>query len=136
MPSGRALHQSYEMPLAQPIRAAVEPATATGINWQMSLLPPGGVQWNISDNSADANIRFSMTVDVNGQIPDVVEKTLLCKMICMIIISNLHDSHLVDAYESLVDIYKWQLEAKNVLDEEPRLRHLNTSTPQKLGKLW
>jgi hypothetical protein len=110
--------------------------TATTIDWQ-ALPLQGGVQWQISDATADWTARFSATVDVTGQLPHSLQQALFYRMICIYLIAHLHDQSLSEACEALFDIYKYQGAAdQDLAYDEPQLRHVSTSKPRQIGNVW
>src|SRR5271166_1195754 len=134
MPSGGASPQSYTMPLILGPSMTAEPTIS--IDWQ-GLPPLGGVQWQISDVTADWKAHFSATVDITGQLPPNLQQALFYRMICVYLIGHLHDKSLPEACETSLDIYKYQdAPDQDSTYVEPQARHVSTSKPRQIGHIW
>lgn len=121
---------SYMMPLSQESQNSPEPI---GVDWGI-LFPSGGFQWLLSDGSPDGAIQINTTVDVMGVLPPDLKLNTVCKMICIYLVSHLNQKSLIEACESLGDIYASQREAENYIPYEPRPEYLGTFAPDKLGR--
>ncbi len=127
---GGALPPNYATPLDRPRFNVAEPSD---IDWQV-LLPPIGVQWQLSNATADGKIRFHTTLDITGQVPAEVRFNAFCKLVCIYLVSHLNQESLIEACESLRDIYTWQSEKAEIIVHERQPEYLGTFTSDQLGR--
>lgn len=87
------------------------------MNWDP--VPDSGAQWSWANLSPDGNVLFSTTVDVSGALPPDEQLTAFCRVACIYLITRLSKSGLMDACNSLYDIYVWQQEQIRLLGKAP-----------------
>ena len=75
-------------------------------NWDLN---EGTYVWSASHGEPGSKIRFLNAIEVTGAIIERLSPATLGRALCCILISKLSDDHVVQAYESLKDIYAWQL---------------------------
>jgi hypothetical protein len=95
----------------------------------------GVVQWQLSDPSADWAARFYAGVDSTGQLPPTLQQILAYRLLCVFLINQIRDDLLPEVVETLLDIHKYK-NAPPPEYEEPKLRHVHTSVPRQIGRLW
>lgn len=75
----------------------------------MNLHPVGGYEWMSVDEAQDGRVQFLTTMDVTGQLTPELYQTALCRMVCFYIVGRLTGEALTEAYQSLADVYSWQV---------------------------
>lgn len=67
-------------------------------------------QWSAVDETTDGKVQYVTTVDIDVPTPSYVSQEAWCRILCFYIVGHLSGKALVDACESLVDTYRWQIE--------------------------
>ena len=120
-----ASHQNYGMSLAQNLLNNPN-ATATA---------GSGMYWTFSGTSPDGNVFHVTNVYVaNDASPKDYQDATWCRLACYYLINHLDNKSIIEACESLYDIYKWQSQSMPPL--QPEMRRIGTVTPKQVGKVW
>ena len=83
--------------------------------WNRLLVPGKAFEWSHADPNLGGKIEFVTTVDVTGQISAGVEETAMLRLACVYVIARLSGKALVDAFQALVDQYRWQTDRLNAV---------------------
>jgi hypothetical protein len=86
--------------------------------------------------SPDGYLSHTTSVYATSTIPPEHRETFICRIVCMYMIGFLSEKSVIEACESLSDIYKWQIESSHVAAHEPQWTNFGASTPKQLGKIW
>ena len=85
--------------------------TLSGQSLWTSLLVPGtSLERSYTDANLEGKLQFVTTVDITGAISRGAEELALLRLACIYIVGQLSGKALVDAYEALVDQYRWQVD--------------------------
>lgn len=71
--------------------------------------PGGGLHWSWGDSTADGQVAFNASVDLAGRFLSEANKVAFCRAACIFFAAKLDDAAIVEAYESLHDLYRWQI---------------------------
>lgn len=87
------------------------------------------LHWLHTNEGANGRVRFLATVQYTGdELPEATDPTM-CRVVCFQIISRLREPALRQAFESLADIYRWQIDQTAAIaagiPELPSLRVAN-----------
>lgn len=83
--------------------------------WSRLLVPGKALEWSHTDASLGGKIEFVTTLDITGQISSGVEGSALLRLACVYVIAHLSSKALIDAYQALVDLYRWQTDRLNAV---------------------
>lgn len=73
-------------------------------NWWL----PNFLQWSAIDEGTNGKVRFLTTVELSGEkLADLPESSLY-RMACYYLLGHLDDKSIINAYETLTDIFSWQ----------------------------
>jgi hypothetical protein len=73
------------------------------------------LHWFWGDSSANGQLVYTASVDVAGDaIPDQ-DGVAFYRAACLFLVSKLDDAKISEAYESLRDLYQWQLDQANIV---------------------
>ena len=100
-PSVGASPKNYMMPFLQ--NQSVTTATPQGRQLGLS-----GLQWSLVDEGTNGKVRFLNTVEITGRREADIPQIALYRIACYLLLSYFDEKSLVDAYQSLTDIYSWQ----------------------------
>jgi hypothetical protein len=76
--------------------------------WSPMLVPGAMLEWSHADANLGGKVNFVATVDITSQVSPRVEEAALLRLACAYVIGRLSGKALTDAFEALVDVYRWQ----------------------------
>jgi hypothetical protein len=85
---------------------------------------PNLLQWSIADVGTNGKVRFLTTVETTGQTPTDLPLTALYRMACFFVLAHLDEKSLSDAWQSLADIYAWQVDRNALQVQIPEQQRL------------
>lgn len=96
------------------------------------------VEWLPTGESGNGIIRFSSQMEVTGEELAATEPVALCRFYCYYAISQLNERSLREAYQTLRELYSWQVQEAGISVHEPerrklggvKVRQIEKSTPQ------
>jgi hypothetical protein len=75
--------------------------------------------WDAIDESGATRIKFLTAAERTGDSFADLSENAMRRLICLFIVSHLSSKHLSEAYESLVDLYSWQLKGPLITPVQP-----------------
>ena len=112
-----------------------QPSTSVGgVHW-VGYETGHGTNWQLSDDAPDGGIRIRYIVDVTGSAPVTHQVELLQKMICCVLIHNMNSVSLLEAVETLNDIYALQTQVNEASKRTSDSRYIGSFDPSKQGRL-
>lgn len=85
---------------------------------------PPTLEWSTTDESTTGKVEFLTKIDVTGEDIGAVSPAAFHRMVCFYVLTRLSEKSLVEACQSLIGIYSWQLNLPNVTIKNPEIRHL------------
>ena len=67
-------------------------------------------QWSTVDQTTDGKVQFWTTIDIDAATPADVSQDAWRRMLCFYFVGRLSGDALYDAYQTLADIFSWQIE--------------------------
>ncbi len=87
--------------------------------------------------SPDGAVSHVTKIYATGEDPYAYSHATMCRILSLFVIADLNDSAIVEACESLTDIYTSQAESAHPQDLLiMQARPVSTATPKQLGKIW
>ena len=100
----------------------------------MTETAPGN--WMVWGTCADGYVSHLTNIHLTGSIPHEAMTASLCRVVCLYMISKLDNKRVSEACEAISEIYKWQIEAEAIKDDQAQPVGSFTSVPKQLGNLW
>lgn len=96
---------------------------------------PPGLHWTWGDSTADGQVAFNASVDLAGRILSEANKVAFCRAACIFFAAKLNDTAILEAYESLHDLYRWQIEkGRYIAKAKPSLTTISISNIHQLPR--
>jgi hypothetical protein len=94
--------------------------TAGSLNFP--TMPVNTVELTATDHCAGGLIHFNTRITMTGDDLSAIAPAALCRLICYYVIGQLNDRSLMDACQSLVEIYAWQNRTPSTAADRPTKR--------------
>lgn len=90
----------------------------------------GGQYYSWADQSADGEAHFNASAFLAPNASVEQSRRAFYRLVTMYMVTYLNDSALKDAYDSLTDILRWQIDTDKVELVEPAVHHVGTFKPR------
>ncbi len=127
---GGALQTTFAPPSSLPNLPMRFPESAAYENLPVPLF-----EWAAADETTDGAVRFRTTVDIDVATPDQVLLNAWHRMICFYVVGRLTGESLLDACQSLADIYAWQLDQTKPIAQNPEQKRHAVSQVRKVERV-
>ena len=84
-----------------------------------STVPLNTFELTATDHCAGGLIQFNTRMTMTGDDLSAIAPTALCRLVCYYVIGQLNEKSLMDACQSLVEIYAWQNRPPSTPSERP-----------------
>lgn len=115
------------MPWAQPRFSSVDLNRLLGHSVDLSQ---GGLFWSSDDQSPDGAAQFNTRVAIAPSLTAEHAESAFMRAFSMYLLSKLDDNSLKEAFESLSEIYRWQIESADIVVNEPTVHYLGAFKPR------
>jgi len=76
----------------------------------LGLAPDRIFQWSVVDETSGGKVLFQTTIDIDASDDSDISQEAWCRMASFFLLSRLSGKALLDACNSLAEIYSWQIE--------------------------
>jgi len=102
-------------------------------NWK-SLI--NAAQWSWANTSTDGGVNYRVAVDVTDPASFERDAIMACRVLCLYYISRLNGTALIEARDSLQEVYEQQEASNYLVPTEPAMKRAESAGIRQLGKLW